>query len=176
MSVEDNNIEDEFNKILQNENTPEEELFAVPPIIAALLCYCVPTLLIMSNLDYRHQNILVALFLGTIIGTGFLAMYRYYAITKSFLNEEKPSRQVIKDVQAQGMLDNGVTVNSSAPQLALNSDGEPDWENIVTKLEDSLNSTDTLNVSTLFDRSSTGQANAHSSSRESWLKRLFRRK
>lgn len=176
MSVEDNNIEDEFKKILQHENAPVEEPMTVPPLIATLLCYCIPTLLIMSTLDYRQQNIMIAVILGVIIGTGFLVMYRHSAIEKAFYGEEKPSQQVIKDVQAQGMLDKRAAVASSAPQLALNAEGEPDWDNLITKLEDSLNNTDTLNVSTMFDRPLRKSAGTHPSHLESWLQRLFRRK
>lgn len=174
-SVEGNeNIEEAFNAILKEEYKQEWGLIAIPRKIVALFCYAFPIMMMLSTADYHHHNIFAVLFFGSIIGTGFYSYYRHSSVVKAFFSNDKPASQVIRDVRAQAL------THIHTPEAGqLTREEEADWGLIVDKLEQSMemvdDDSDSMNVSTLFDRAESEQATLQPK-KSSWLQRLFGRK
>jgi hypothetical protein len=169
MSVEGNGkIEEEFNKILKEEYRQEWQTIPISPVMVAVLCYALPALLLIGAQDYHHSNIVATLFFSAIIGTGFYAYYRNYAVTRAFFSNSKPKKQVLQELRAQENIEARLGVPDGT---GLNEDEEHDWNTLVSQLEASMES-DTMTLSTLFDRAETNQATLP---RRSWFSRLFRR-
>lgn len=170
-SVEGNeNIEEAFNKILREEYKQEWKLITIPRKLLAFLCYTIPAMLMLSAGDYHTQNVLVILFFSSIIGAGFYSYLRQHVTLKAFFSNDRPLRQVIDKVKAQ----NGNELHEEK----LTVEEESDWSLIISKLERSMNTTededsDTMNLSTLFDR---GEQTTFPPKKTSWLSRLFGRK
>ena len=159
-------IEESFNKILK----------AISPNLVALLCYCLPAMLMLSSADYHRHNVFVVLFFSLIIGTGFYGYYRNHAVLKAFFSNDRPVHQVVRDIRAQGTSTHSA---ASVETDKLTAEEESDWGIIVTQLEKSMEmdeDSDSMNLSTLFDRAESEQATLPQPQRASWLKRLFRRK
>lgn len=169
-SVEGNeNIEEVFNQILREEYKQEWKLIAIPRKLIAFLCYTIPAMLMLSSGDYHNQNVLAILFFSAIIGAGFYNYLRHHTSLKAFFSNEKPLSEVIDEVKAQAK--NVITSDK------LTVEEESDWSLIVSKLEKSMETesgdSDTMNLSTLFDR--TDQTTLPPK-RASWLSRFFGRK
>lgn len=168
-SVEGNeNIEEVFNKILKEEYKQEWELIVIPKKLMAFFCYTIPALLMLGAGDYHNQNVLVILFFSAIIGTGTYSYLRHQTVLKAFFSNDRPISQVIHEVRSQTK-----TNSSSTP---LTQEEETDWNFLVAKLEKSMESeedSDTMNLSTLFDRT---EQTTLPPKRASWLSRLFGRK
>lgn len=165
-SVEGNeNIEETFNKILQEEYKQQWELISVPKKLMAFFCYTLPALLLLGVGDYHNQNVLVILFFSAIIGTGCYSYLRHQTAMKSFFSNDRPLSQVIQEVKSQK--------NDS---FSLSEEEESDWSLIVAKLEKSMETeddSDNMTLSTLFDRS---EPTVLPTKRASWLSRFFGRK
>lgn len=169
-SVEGNeNIEEVFNQILKEEYKQEWQLIAFPPKLVAFFCYALPALLMLSSGDYHTQNVLVLLFLSAIIGTGLYMHYRYHSVIKAFFSNDKPLNQIVREVQ--------VRAKNNPPSSPLTQVEESDWNLIISKFEKSMEAededSDTMNLSTLFDRT---EQTTLPPKRASWLSRFFGRK
>lgn len=177
MSVEDNeNIEEEFNKILKAEYSQDWLHIKIPPKLIAVFCFTLPALLMLSGSNYHH-NITVTLFFSLVMGTGFYAYYRYHKVFSLFFSESKPLNQIIREVRAQDELENrfGMTT-PAAPDNKAPEEEYADFDTLIQQLEASMEP-DEMNLTTLFDRADSEPATLNTpKKRTSWFRRLLGRK
>ena len=129
-----------------------------------------------SSADYHNQNVMAILFFSALIGTGFYGYYHSHAVIRSFFSNEKPSIHVIRSVEAQQSV--GQIPQPAPDSRSLTEEEESDWGIIVAQLEKSMEmeeeESDSMNLSSLFDRAETEQATLPQT-RTSWFKRFFGR-
>ena len=173
-SVEGNEeVEAEFNKILKEEFKQEWHLIDVSPKIATLMCYLLPCLLMTAWSDYHHHNLFATLIFALIIGAGLHGYYRHQVVVKAFFSSDRPVGEVIREIRDREARER----QAEQPVVAVQE--EEDWDEIVARLEVSMDNiddngnsnSDKMNLATLFDRGDSAPRLA----KKSWFGRIFKR-
>lgn len=170
------NIDEDFNQILKEEYSQDGVIINIPSYLVAVFCYSLPTLTLINSANY-NDDLLAVLFSGLVSGTGFYAYYRYNHVLRLLLKPNtRPLSRTIRDVRYQEQFE--LQLPKTEENIYTISDDEEEWENILSKLEQSMEqvedeNSETMNASTLFDRPETPQMAPPE--KISWFKRLFRK-
>lgn len=138
------NQDDEFEKLISNQKWRGSETDAVtlPRWLFAIFCFTLPVWFLTSmNPKTGQGDIAAPLIFGLIIGGAFYYYFRHRVVLASFMNQEKPLREVIQEHEsnlaaAQRRAVDNAPDNQVANKPNLTPEEDGLWADIIAQLND----------------------------------------
>lgn len=136
------NHDDEFEKLISNQEWrgSETEAVTIPRWLFAVFCFTIPVWL-LTSMNSKSGDIIAPIIFGLIIGGAVYYYFRHRVVFSSFMKQEKPLKQVIREhksslAAAQRNAVDNAPDNQVAGKPNLTPEEDDLWADIIAQLGD----------------------------------------